>query len=61
MKNPKHTLTEERIAVEIPKILQERVETYCKIAGIAPHDFVMEAVSEKLASIHKEKRKKQRL
>ena len=53
--------TQERIAVQIPRILFERVETHCTATGIAPHEFIMEAVSEKLASIHKEKRKKQRL
>jgi hypothetical protein len=61
MKNEKRTIAEKFTPVNIPKILFERVETYGKAAGIAPHEFVIEAVSEKLASIHKEKRKKQRL
>ena len=58
----KHQVTaKDHIAVDIPKMLLERVEAYCKSSGIAPHEFVMEAVSEKLASIYKEKRRKQRL
>jgi hypothetical protein len=47
--------------VNLPEVLYERVETHCKAIGIAAHEFVTEAVSDKLASIHKEKRKKQRL
>jgi hypothetical protein len=47
--------------LQIPKALFKRVETYCKSAGIAPHEFIIDAVSEKLASIHKERRRKPRL
>ena len=61
MKNKKQMTAEERITLEIPKQLFERVATHCNTSGIAPHEFVIEAVSEKLASIHREKRKKQRL
>lgn len=47
--------------LQIPKALMKRVETYCQTIGIAPREFVIDAVSEKLASIHKERRRKPRL
>ena len=47
--------------LQIPKALFQRVETYCRSVGIAPHEFIIDAISEKLASIHKERRKKPRL
>jgi len=49
------------IDLKIPKGLMERVEAYCQSVGIAPHEFIIDAVSEKLASIHKERRRKPRL
>jgi hypothetical protein len=61
MKANKQVMPEEQITLEIPKVLYERVATYCKTKGITPLEFIIEAISEKLASIHKEKRKKQRL
>ncbi len=61
MKNNSHKATGDHIAVKIPKILFDRVDAHCKAKGIDPHAFVTEAVSEKLASLYKEKRKKQRL
>ena len=47
--------------LQIPKALLKRVETYCQSVGIAPREFIIDAVSEKLASIHKERRRKPRL
>ncbi len=52
---------DESIGLKIPRALLKRVETYCQSIGIAPQEFVIDAVSEKLASIHKEKRRKPRL
>ncbi len=49
------------ICVNIPKALYERVQVFCKSRTFAPQDFILEAISEKLASVHKERRKKQRL
>ncbi len=49
------------VCVNIPQALYERVEVYCKNKTVAPHEFILEAISEKLASVHKERRKKQRL
>ncbi len=47
--------------VQLPQLLYDRVKSHCEAKGIMPSEFIIEAVSEKLASIHKEKRKKQRL
>ena len=51
----------EYICVDIPKALYERVAVFCKSKTFEPHEFILEAISEKLASVHKERRKKQRL
>lgn len=61
MKTKKPTTAKRHIAVNLPEVLYKRVESHCRAIGIAAHEFVTEAVSDKLASIHKEKRKKQRL
>ena len=52
---------DDSICVNIPKALYERVEDYCKAKGIAPSEFILDAVSEKLFSIHQERRRKPRL
>jgi hypothetical protein len=52
---------DESLGLKIPKVLIERVEAYCQSSGIAPHEFIIDAISEKLASIYKEKRRKPRL
>lgn len=52
---------DECICADIPKALYERVEDYCKSIGIAPSEFILDAVSEKLLSIHRERRRKPRL
>jgi hypothetical protein len=51
----------ESFGLNIPEALLKRVEAYCQSAGIAPAEFIIDAISEKLASIYKEKRKKPRL
>ena len=51
----------ECICTEIPKALYDRVEDYCKSKGIPPAEFIFDAISEKLLSIHRERRKKPRL
>ena len=53
--------TDESFGLNIPEALLKRVESYCQSAGIAPVEFIIDAISEKLASIYKEKRKKPRL
>ncbi|WP_319524046.1 hypothetical protein [uncultured Desulfosarcina sp.] len=52
---------DECMHADIPRALYERVEEYCKSRGIAPGEFILDAVSEKLSSIHRERRKKPRL
>lgn len=51
----------ECICTDIPKALYDRVEDYCKSKGIPPAEFIFDAISEKLFSIHRERRKKPRL
>jgi hypothetical protein len=53
--------TDRSLGLNIPDALLKRVEAYCQSAGIAPQEFIIDAISEKLASIYKEKRKKPRL
>ena len=61
MSDETNSSADECLDLKIPKVLIERVESYCQSIGIAPHEFIIDAISEKLASIHKEKRKKPRL
>lgn len=49
------------ICVDIPKALFERVDDHCKSTGIASSEFIFDAISEKLSSIHRERRRKPRL
>lgn len=49
------------VCVQIPKALYDRVESYCNTNSILPQEFIFDAVSEKLASVHKERRRKHRL
>jgi hypothetical protein len=53
--------SDECICADIPKALYERVEDVCKSRGIAPSEFIFDAISEKLLSIHRERRRKPRL
>ncbi len=52
---------DECICTDIPKALYERVKEYCKAREIAPSEFIFDAISEKLFSIHRERRRKPRL
>ena len=49
------------VCIHIPKAMYDRVEAYCNANSIPPQEFIFDAVSEKLASVHKERRKKHRL
>jgi hypothetical protein len=49
------------VCIRIPKALYDRVEAYCNTNSIPPREFIFDAVSEKLSSVHKERRKKNRL
>lgn len=52
---------DECICADIPKALYNRVEDYCRAKGIAPSEFIFDAISEKLFSVHHERRRKPRL
>ena len=49
------------VCIDIPKAMYERVEAYCASRNLKPEEFIFDAVSEKLGSVHRERRKKQRL
>jgi len=49
------------VCIDIPQALYERVAHHCQSNGIETRDFIFDALSEKLRSIHQEKRKKPRL
>ena len=49
------------VSLKIPKALCSRIERNRKVTGLTIEEFVFDAVSEKLGSIHSERRKKKRL
>jgi hypothetical protein len=49
------------ICTDIPKALYNRVEDYCKSRGMTSNEFIFDAISEKLSSVHRERRRKPRL
>jgi hypothetical protein len=49
------------VCVQIAKALYDRVETFCASKRLTPDEFIFDAISEMLASVYKEKRRKQRL
>jgi hypothetical protein len=55
------TAESDAVRIHIPKALYDRVEAYCHANSIPPEEFIFDAVSEKIASVHKERRKKHRL
>lgn len=61
MSDDKDLTSEECICADIPKALYDRVEDYCASKRIAPSEFILDAVSEKLSSLHRERRRKPRL
>ncbi len=61
MSDKSASISDEVVCADIPKALYERVEDYCKSKGISPSEFILDAVSEKLLSIHRERRRKPRL
>ena len=61
MSDKTDSTTNECICIDIPRALYERVEDHCKAKGMAPSEFIFDAISEKLSSIHRERRKRPRL
>ena len=47
--------------ITLPEELMERVQTLCAARDITIQDFVTDAIIDKLALIHKERRKRPRL
>ena len=49
------------VCIHIPKALFDRVDNFCASKNLEPEEFILDAVSEKLSSVHRERRRKQRL
>ena len=49
------------LTTRVPKVLIERVKTFCAENEMTIQDFVTDAIIEKLELVHKERRKKQRM
>lgn len=47
--------------IEIPEALAGRIKAYCEKNPSEPHEFVFDAIIEKLERVHKERRKKPRI
>ena len=52
---------QDSVWVKLPHELCSRIEGYGKTTGLTIDEFVFDAISEKLSSIHRERRKKPRL
>jgi hypothetical protein len=61
MKKSPQTKGDDAIRADIPKALYDRVADHCRSKGIAPDEFILEAISEKLSSLYRERRRKPRL
>lgn len=61
MDNTAGTSDKDTVCIHMPKALFERVESFCTTNNMTPEEFVIDAVSEKLASVYRERRRKQRL
>ena len=61
-KNPIPDETEtEMLSTSLPNGLMKRVKVYCDENEMTIQDFVTDAIIDKLALVHKERRKKPRL
>ena len=49
------------LTTRMPKVLMERVKAFCNENEMTIQDFVTDAIIDKLAFVHKERRKKLRL
>ena len=47
--------------IDIPEALLERIQVLCEKRNIDLHEFIIDAIAEKLERAHKERRKKPRL
>ncbi len=53
--------TVDTVDVKVPRALFDRVRVYCDDKNMTPYEFVIDAIGEKLALVHKERRRKPRL
>jgi len=61
-KNPTPEETEtEMLNTRLPKNLIKRVKNFCDENEMTIHDFVTDAIIDKLTLVHKERRKRSRL
>ena len=61
-KNPTPEETEtKQLNITLPEELMERVQTYCNERDMTIQDFATDAIIDKLALVHKERRKRSRL
>lgn len=51
----------ESVRIDIPQSLMSRVHNHCTKRNITIQEFIRDALSEKLAMAHKERRRKQRV
>ena len=51
----------ESIQIDIPQSLMSRVHNHCTKRNITVQEFTRDALSEKLARVHKERRRKPRV
>lgn len=49
------------VCVKVPHELCSRIEGYQKETGLTLDEFILDAITEKLSSIYRERRKKPRL
>ena len=55
------TSDSETVAVDIPRVLFERVQVFCDEKNISTTEFFIDAIGEQLQRSYKEKRKRPRL
>ena len=61
MTKPADLNADDCICIDIPEALFHRVEEYCKANETNTDEFIFDAISEKLLSVHRERRRKPRL
>ena len=49
------------LRIAIPQLLMSRVHTHCTKRNIPIQEFICDALTEKLAMVHKERRRKPRV
>lgn len=47
--------------IRVPEALLERVAALCEKRDLDPHEFIIDAITEKLERAHRERRKRRRM